>query len=486
MQKFNLKFIVSFLALLLVLINSNKTYSQNSWNLVSINEQNTIKKVFFVSQTYGYLIAGNNNVYRTSDGGQNWELKNTGVNTIVYSIFFIDINNGWLCGPGSKAYLTTDAGETWTQVSVSTFDLSLKSIYFTDYNTGYIVGQEGYLFKTTNGGSSWSSYNSSTTNQLNDVFFVNSNNGFAVGEFGTIVKTTNGGENWSTCENVPYGMFNKISFPDQNTGYVCASTGTIIKTDDGGNTWYEQNITGNYTFNSLYFINSNTGFAVADFGKILKTFDGGQNWEKDSIEGVTSHFYDVFFIDENIGFIGGDGGLLYKTNSSGNIPYLYLSATNLTLYRWQNSFSDFDIDANTTWSVYEDTEWLYTDKVSGANNSTITVWADENFSENSRQAFIYIFGGNLNYQVVVVTQDGTAAINENKQNKVICYPNPASDVLTFVEPGNYKIFNNLNVLVLEFKNNEKVVDISNLNSGVYFIKSSNGIIQKLIINSKRK
>ena len=125
-------FIISSLIMISLLLNSYKIYTQNSWNQISFSEQNTIRCIYFVSENTGFLIAANNNVYRTNVGGTNWELKNTGVSTIVYSVFFRDENNGWLAGPDSKVYKTTNGGDSWTQISVGIYSLNFNSIFFTD------------------------------------------------------------------------------------------------------------------------------------------------------------------------------------------------------------------------------------------------------------------------------------------------------------------------------------------------------------------
>ncbi len=76
------------------------------------------------------------------------------------------------------------------------------------------------------------------------------------------------------------------------------------------------------------------------------------------------------------------------------------------------------------------------------------------------------------------------AFIENIETKVenFCYPNPATDILNFQEIGNYQIYNSIGVLVLNLKNVQNT-DISNLKSGLYFVKSEKGKIQKLIINN---
>ncbi len=74
------------------------------------------------------------------------------------------------------------------------------------------------------------------------------------------------------------------------------------------------------------------------------------------------------------------------------------------------------------------------------------------------------------------------SVKEISEKSDFCYPNPATDILNFQEIGNYQIYNSLGVMVLNLKNIQNT-DISSLNSGIYFIKSEKGKIQKIIINN---
>jgi len=111
------------------------------------------------------------------------------------------------------------------------------------------------------------------------------------------------------------------------------------------------------------------------------------------------------------------------------------------------------------------------------------------YCENGYRLDVYldpeveVFTGvvNCDYAQVEIPTTSTS-VEEISLKADFCYPNPATDILNFQEIGNYQIYNSIGVMILNLKNIQNT-DISNLNSGLYFIKSENGKIQKIIINN---
>lgn len=71
---------------------------------------------------------------------------------------------------------------------------------------------------------------------------------------------------------------------------------------------------------------------------------------------------------------------------------------------------------------------------------------------------------------------GSVGVNTNKITDFTMFPNPAQSTLNISgEPGDYKIFDTNGSIVKEFTHTEiSIVDISNLNPGIYIVKVSNG------------
>ena len=68
-------------------------------------------------------------------------------------------------------------------------------------------------------------------------------------------------------------------------------------------------------------------------------------------------------------------------------------------------------------------------------------------------------------------------ISDLQRIEISVYPNPAKDIVFYSIYGNAKIYNSIGVLVLETSEMNNQIDISNLETGIYFIE---------IINSENK
>jgi photosystem II stability/assembly factor-like uncharacterized protein len=132
------------------------------------------------------IVAGDDTLFKTSDGGNNWQQVPLPQNFQPTDLHFINKYLGWVYGPNAL-YKTINGGVSWEQQAQPV------------YNFQFITAQIGWytysnqIYNSTNGGSSWTLQNSNTNNTLNDIFFIDNNNGWAVGQNGTIVHTNNGG-----------------------------------------------------------------------------------------------------------------------------------------------------------------------------------------------------------------------------------------------------------------------------------------------------
>lgn len=132
------------------------------------------------------IVAGDDTLFKTSDGGNNWQQVPLPQNFQPTDLDFINTHLGWVYGPNAL-FKTTNGGVNW--------ELQAQPVY----NFQFITSQIGWytygnqIYNSTNGGSSWTLQNSNTNNTLNDIFFINTNNGWAVGQNGTILYTPNGG-----------------------------------------------------------------------------------------------------------------------------------------------------------------------------------------------------------------------------------------------------------------------------------------------------
>lgn len=68
---------------------------------------------------------------------------------------------------------------------------------------------------------------------------------------------------------------------------------------------------------------------------------------------------------------------------------------------------------------------------------------------------------------------GTESVK--KEVEVYAYPNPVKDILTLSKSSNFEVMNHLGSVII--KGNSDKVDLSNLNSGVYYITLSRKTIK---------
>ncbi len=103
----------------------------------------------------------------------------------------------------------------------------------------------------------------------------------------------------------------------------------------------------------------------------------------------------------------------------------------------------------------------------------------------------------VGFQDYTLIASGTIGLSLNNadfvaDNNFFVYPNPANDVLQFSNPNNIEISSisitdsiGKTVLTLNVAPNSNTIDISNLQSGVYFVKfttDNKSVVKKIIKN----
>jgi photosystem II stability/assembly factor-like uncharacterized protein len=186
---------------------------------------------------------------------------------------------------------STNNGANWTVIIPapnSTADF--YSLDMIDENTGYVCGTKSAVYKTTNGGASWDSLvipNMPAGLTLSDVDFVNAQTGwifsrYLTGYDSTIYKTTNGGANWfkqklNTSVSSENSVFSACMV-DENKGWLLNSKPRPWKTTNGGTNWDSTKLGDNYLAGSLYdikMLDAMTGYCCGSNNKVYKTTNGG-------------------------------------------------------------------------------------------------------------------------------------------------------------------------------------------------------------------
>ncbi|HEX6889937.1 MAG TPA: hypothetical protein VF141_04575 [Chryseolinea sp.] len=237
-----------------------------SFGLVSFNKrkvevldiQSSFKDIFFVDEMTGF-ISGENEIYKTTNGGKNWSslFFPTGGEDLLdfHEIYFLDKDTGFaafsrcwfadVCWGGSM--VTTNGGESWRRADL---DEPVNSIFFTSSLTGFrSSSRQDYfyplfyhtIFKTIDGGETWDeAFNTISEHGQLNIRFATDLVGYAYDANG-IYTTTDGGESWTRSMDNNFVTSFAITSKDVicaglSSGLSVTTPGTIVRAENG-ETW---------------------------------------------------------------------------------------------------------------------------------------------------------------------------------------------------------------------------------------------------------
>ncbi len=341
------------------------------------------RKIFFVNQFTGYLIADSNRLYRTTDGGSNW-IAVYDFSGRLQDVIFKDANAGFAV-TGNRFGRTVNGGLNWSfSYPVSNGDYNLYGVYFLNSLTGFISAKEpvttyACLLSTTDGGNNWSVFNTYIDEfEASKLFFLNQSTGWFAGsrfEKIFIMKTLDAGLNWNeSIIPFEYGVPVGLNYSVVTGGFV-TTVNRIYRTTDNGNVWTAfrtgNGLTSSFlkddsllfvsdSFGRIFRINVFTNRADTVHGKtnevltrvqalsqgvvvatgydyaVRKTSDGGQNWLADDVTGH-QEFSVMVFTDGMTGYgISGRGHVKKTTNFGSNWFMVYDTLTELTSVSFTN------------------------------------------------------------------------------------------------------------------------------------------------------
>lgn len=328
---------------------------------------------------------------------------------------------------------TNDGGATWTPGAITftnSANYGVSNLFAVDYTTAYacmfpITGTGGAIVKTTDGGTTWNIQSSAPfTNSWADfVHFFDANNGVCMGDpIATttsdfvIYTTTNGGANWTQVPlaSIPNSLANEAGITNEyfvlgNTVWFTSSKGRVFKSIDKGLTWTVANIgfTGAYNSSSKLTMKSATvGIAVLDTlpYTMRKTNDGGATWttlvptgyvvkhpQLAFVPGTASTWFDVsvspsngssYSLDDCATFLNVDTGSVQFTSvafydiNTGWAGSFNTSSTDGGIYKWNPAI--FTGVTNT--NVNEDNIRVYPVPAKNIINLSLGTMDDENMT----------------------------------------------------------------------------------------------------------
>jgi len=294
--------------------------------------------VFFVNPDLGWVVNGNGQIHRTTDGGENWELQ---LQEVFYfrSVGFVDTQKGWVGNLNGNPllYVTTNSGAVWTPVQniPPPQPTGICGIWVVNASVVYACGRyDGppRVIKTTNSGTTWTSSDlSPLATTLIDCCFFDENNGLVVGGIGTtfgnrravVLGTTNGGKTWETRHtSTRTGEWCwKISFPTSSIGYVSienfGGASYFLKTTDGGQTWQDLFFRNGYEEQGIGFATPTLGWIGGYGGPTYESTDGGASWALPGFGQQVQQVNRFRFLSQNLGYAVGETVYKYSVDVSG-------------------------------------------------------------------------------------------------------------------------------------------------------------------------
>jgi len=393
-----------------------------------------MKKFIFLSiLTFGFFTISFSQEYVWTDISANFP-----GNPSLSDVFFVSDNEGWITSSSqAEIYHTTNGGETF---EVQTTLYSCNAIHMLNENEGYAGGASGFVYRTTDGGENWNLHGTTVSNLVDISFPPMGDTGYCCGMNGNIHSIDSSGVTKMTS-NIN-GDLAAISFPiNSEEGWVCG--GSVIR-HYKNSVWYGDQDMPSGHYNSIFMADTLNGWAVGDNGAIIHTSDG-QNWATQQ----TNPAYiltDVFFINAQEGRAVGSGGGIFHTTNGGtnwNIEGAELSFAILRGVHFTSSTNGYVVGNGKTLLKYAE--------VSGVDDEVENIKFEifPNPAKNKIEIMSSVFGVN-DCQIELFDLNGRRLLSKNIR-----------------------------------KGNENMkIDVSGLESGMYFCKISTdkkSMTKKLII-----
>ncbi len=152
--------------------------------------------VFFVNDTLGWVAGERGAVSKTVDGGDSWSTTSVDVGFFFISSFHaIDQDTAWMVG-NDQIFKTEDGGEVW-EAMVDPSNARYQACFFSNSKSGWVTVSESStseIIHTSDGGESWQVQASlPNVNILSSFSFINDTAGWCSGATGVILKTSSAG-----------------------------------------------------------------------------------------------------------------------------------------------------------------------------------------------------------------------------------------------------------------------------------------------------
>lgn len=164
----------------------------NSWTVTfeTDEELSSDFPLTFVNELTGFAGARKMGLLKTTDGGETWTEVGVFAN-VARNVFFLDESFGYVISQSPYLYKTVNGGQSW-QVRKLT---GTNDMFFLDAERGFAVGEDGMIARSVDGGEAWS-YHAATHSRVWRSAFPTAQTGYMFAESG-VFKTSDGGKSWA-------------------------------------------------------------------------------------------------------------------------------------------------------------------------------------------------------------------------------------------------------------------------------------------------
>jgi len=415
------------------------------------------------------------------------------------NIQYVETQNGNL-------YVSTDGGNYFNNF-VSTIESTDRRAWDmpviispTESNTLF-TGTYRIYKNSSSPSDNWVAISPDLTKEIDDRFHVistisqspiNQDIIYSGASDGLVYKTIDGGSNWiNISAGLPerYISSVKASPTDENTVYISNSgymyneyIPHIHKSINKGDTWTD--ISGDlpqFGINDIWILPSdeNIIFTATDAG-VYYTSNGGINWFRVGSNMPIVPVLDIEFDEANQRIVAGTYG---KSLMSIDYQALFTNATIFPSQALYDIATQNNVTTNITWnsatsitsikngiSNLQNTDYNLTTNVLTISNTYLSTV----LLNNNQSITLTINFDSGNAANFVITAKNSSVNISDLTNKVNCYPNPSSGILTFdvSEDCVVDIFNILGKKIMTKKINqtENQIDLSTQIAGNYIVK----------------
>lgn len=241
-------------------------------------------------------------------------------------IHFISSDTCWITSSSSpEIFYSTDGAQSFISQD-NEYNTNLQSIFMVSSNEGYIGGESGIIYRTTNSGADWNYHSSTGGITVNDITFPPdlSTPGYCCGWGGIIYEIYSGGID--QMSSYTGSNLTSITFPGAE-GWVCGEH--AIRHYTAGSWTSDQSVPFGI-YNSIYLIPGTTqGWCVGDM--FFSTTNGTSWVSHGNPDAEERLMMNVFFLNESEGWIVGAQGLIMQTTDGGAFWITHESGTEDTL-----------------------------------------------------------------------------------------------------------------------------------------------------------